>query len=108
MTEPFIFGIPLIARAASDDWTTVETLLDLTLGSVLAHAPTRSDVVGSFAGLRPLLATGDGRFLDAQTGRQARAYAGDIALGAQAYVLLNEANIAVRDIETRRCCRSCC
>jgi hypothetical protein len=38
MTEPFIFGIPLIARAASDDWGTVETLLDLTLSSVLAQS----------------------------------------------------------------------
>jgi hypothetical protein len=37
MTEPFIFGIPLIARAACDDWATVEHLLDLTLRSVLAQ-----------------------------------------------------------------------
>jgi len=37
MSEPFIFGIPLIARAASDDWPLVEHLLDLTLRSVIAQ-----------------------------------------------------------------------
>jgi hypothetical protein len=37
MIEPFTFGIPLIARAASDDWPLVEHLLDLTLRSVLAQ-----------------------------------------------------------------------
>ncbi len=38
MTEPFIFGIPLIARAAADDWPLVEHLLGLTLRSVLAQS----------------------------------------------------------------------
>ena len=32
--EPFTFGIPLIARAATRDWPLVEALLDLTLTSV--------------------------------------------------------------------------
>ena len=33
-TQPFIFGIPLIARAASTDWEVVEALLGLTLRSI--------------------------------------------------------------------------
>ena len=37
MTEPFVFGIPLIARAVAGDWPTVEHLLGLTLRSVLAQ-----------------------------------------------------------------------
>ena len=37
MSEPFIFGIPLIARAAAGDWALVEHLLGLTLRSVLAQ-----------------------------------------------------------------------
>lgn len=37
MTEPFIFGIPLIARDASADWPLVERLLGLTLRSILAQ-----------------------------------------------------------------------
>lgn len=35
--EPFFFGIPLIARAASEDWGLVDRLLRLTLRSVLAQ-----------------------------------------------------------------------
>lgn len=34
MPEPFIFGVPLIARASSADWARVEALLSLTLASV--------------------------------------------------------------------------
>ena len=37
MTEPFFFGIPLIARAVAADWPVVEHLLGLTLRSVLAQ-----------------------------------------------------------------------
>ncbi|WP_174292432.1 glycosyltransferase [Sphingomonas bacterium] len=37
MTEPFYFGIPLIARAAAGDWQLVEHLFDLTLRSVMAQ-----------------------------------------------------------------------
>lgn len=35
--QPFSFGIPLIARASTDDWTMVETLLGLTVRSLLAQ-----------------------------------------------------------------------
>ena len=34
ITEPFTFGIPLIARAAAADWPLVEALLALTLRSL--------------------------------------------------------------------------
>lgn len=34
MSEPFTFGIPLIARAATADWALVQALLDLTLQSL--------------------------------------------------------------------------
>jgi hypothetical protein len=37
VSEPFIFGIPLIARAVSRDWGQVERLFALTLNSVLAQ-----------------------------------------------------------------------
>jgi hypothetical protein len=37
MNEPFVFGIPLIARSAARDWAAVEHLFALTLGSVLAQ-----------------------------------------------------------------------
>ena len=37
VTEPFFFGIPLIARAVAADWPVVEHLLGLTLRSVLAQ-----------------------------------------------------------------------
>jgi len=37
LNEPFIFGIPLIARAAARDWERVTALLDLTLRSVAAQ-----------------------------------------------------------------------
>jgi hypothetical protein len=37
MSEPFVFGIPLIARDATDDWAFVEHLFGLTLRSVLAQ-----------------------------------------------------------------------
>ncbi len=35
--EPFIFGIPLIARASARDWPRVEALLGLTLASLQAQ-----------------------------------------------------------------------
>jgi Putative rhamnosyl transferase len=35
--ERFVFGVPLIARAAADDWAAVEGLLELTLRSVLSQ-----------------------------------------------------------------------
>lgn len=35
--EPFVFGIPLVARAAAQDWPIVEHLFALTLRSVLAQ-----------------------------------------------------------------------
>lgn len=38
MTEPFTFGIPLIARASSGNWQLVEHLFELTLRSVLAQS----------------------------------------------------------------------
>lgn len=34
---PFTFGIPLLPRACAGDWSRIETLLDLTLRSVLAQ-----------------------------------------------------------------------
>lgn len=37
MSEPFVFGIPLIARAVAADWALVDRLLGLTLRSVLAQ-----------------------------------------------------------------------
>lgn len=37
MSEPFFFGIPLIARKAAADWALVDRLLALTLRSVLAQ-----------------------------------------------------------------------
>jgi hypothetical protein len=37
MAEPFIFGIPMIARAAARNWPFVQALLDLTLASVQAQ-----------------------------------------------------------------------
>src|SRR3546814_9009510 len=37
MSEPFFFGIPLIARAVAGDWKLVEHLFGLTLRSVLAQ-----------------------------------------------------------------------
>ena len=37
MSEPFFFGVPLIARAVSADWALVDRLLALTLRSVLAQ-----------------------------------------------------------------------
>ena len=37
MSEPFFFGIPLIARAAAGDWRLVEHLLGLTLRSIMAQ-----------------------------------------------------------------------
>lgn len=37
MTEPFVFGIPLIARAVAADWALVDRLLALTLRSVVAQ-----------------------------------------------------------------------
>jgi glycerol-3-phosphate dehydrogenase len=43
--------------------TDVDVLLDV-LGSALADPPRRSDVVGAFAGLRPLLDDGQGRTSD--------------------------------------------
>lgn len=65
-----------------------------------AESPAR-DFVG-FSSDGRLLVTGDGRFLDALTGKQARYYAGGIALGGHAYTLLNESNITVRDMATGR------
>jgi hypothetical protein len=38
LSEPFIFGIPLIARAMASDWATVDRLLSLTLRSLLAQS----------------------------------------------------------------------
>ncbi|OZE76826.1 glycerol-3-phosphate dehydrogenase [Rhodococcus sp. 15-649-1-2] len=46
---------------ASD--TEVDFLLAV-LGTVVDPAPTRADIIGSFAGLRPLLASGDGASAD--------------------------------------------
>ena len=37
MTEPFVFGIPLIARAAAPDWSVVERLFGWTLAALLAQ-----------------------------------------------------------------------
>lgn len=37
MSERFVFGVPLIARASSRDWALVDRLLALTLRSVLAQ-----------------------------------------------------------------------
>jgi hypothetical protein len=37
VSEPFVFGIPLIGRAAASDWALVDRLLQLTLHSVLAQ-----------------------------------------------------------------------
>ncbi len=65
MTERFTFGIPLVARAAADDWGLVDDLLALTLGSVLAQGD--GDFAVMLAGHdRPpawkRLAAGDPRF----------------------------------------------
>lgn len=43
--EPFIFGIPLIARDAAQDWELVERLFALTLRSVLAQTDPNFQVV---------------------------------------------------------------
>lgn len=45
MTERFVFGIPLIARAAAGDWALVERLLALTLRSVRAQSDREFRVV---------------------------------------------------------------
>ncbi|WP_375382822.1 glycosyltransferase family A protein [uncultured Sphingomonas sp.] len=45
MSEPFTFGIPLIARAVADGWPLVEHLLGLTLRSVLAQTDADFHVV---------------------------------------------------------------
>lgn len=45
MSEAFTFGIPLIARAAADDWPLVDRLLGLTLRSVLAQTDAGFHVV---------------------------------------------------------------
>lgn len=37
MSERFVFGVPLIARASARDWALVDRLLSLTLQSVLAQ-----------------------------------------------------------------------
>ena len=43
--EPFIFGVPLIARAAARDWATVERLFAATLQSILSQTDPRFQVV---------------------------------------------------------------
>jgi hypothetical protein len=45
VSEPFTFGIPLIARAVADDWPLVEQLLGLTLRSLLAQTDGEFRVV---------------------------------------------------------------
>jgi len=64
VSEPFVFGIPLIARAAAKDWTAVEHLFALTLRSVLAQSDPNfivilaaHDVPAAWAGV-----AGDPRF----------------------------------------------
>ena len=43
--ERFVFGVPLIARAAAEDWDRVAGLLELTLGSVLAQTDAYFELV---------------------------------------------------------------
>ena len=43
--ERFVFGIPLIARAVAQEWERVETLVDLTLRSVLAQTDPEFEVL---------------------------------------------------------------
>jgi len=64
VSEPFVFGIPLIARAVAKDWAVVEQLLSLTLRSVLAQTDwdfivilAAHDVPAAWAGV-----AGDPRF----------------------------------------------
>lgn len=58
--EPFTFGIPLIARASSDNWALVEALVELTLASL--RAQTDPDVRIVIAGHDcPAAARGDPR-----------------------------------------------
>lgn len=60
VSEPFTFGIPLIARAAARSWPLVEALLDLTLTSV--RGQTDQDFRIVIAGHdRPDLAIDDAR-----------------------------------------------
>ena len=63
MAEPFIFGIPLIARAAARNWPLVQALLELTLTSV--HRQTAQDFHIVIAGHdRPDLPLDDARTTD--------------------------------------------
>lgn len=69
MTERFIFGVPLIARAASRDWNMVERLLELTLRSVLAQRDQDFRLVLAShdePACWRALATGDPRFVRLQ------------------------------------------
>lgn len=43
--ERFVFGIPLVARAVAGDWSRVDALLDLALGSVLAQTDGAFEVI---------------------------------------------------------------
>ncbi len=61
--EPFIFGIPLIAREACDDWALADRLLELTLRSVLAQVDEDFRVVLAGHDVPPCWATlADQRF----------------------------------------------
>jgi hypothetical protein len=45
VSEPFTFGIPLIARSASRNWPLVEALLELTLTSVRSQTDQDFQIV---------------------------------------------------------------
>ncbi len=58
--EPNLGPVPSVPRATESE---IDFLLD-TIGNVLADPLTRDDVLGTFAGLRPLLDTGTGSTAD--------------------------------------------
>ena len=63
--EPFVFGVPLIARAAAGDWALVDRLFALTLRSVLAQTDRDFRVVVAGHDRPPCwgaLVAGDARF----------------------------------------------
>lgn len=64
MSEPFFFGVPLIARSVAHDWGLVDHLLGLTLRSVLAQSDPDFRLFLAGHGLPPCweLVEGDPRF----------------------------------------------
>lgn len=83
-------------------WDTRSGILTHTFTALPPGETYRERSFVGFSSDGGLLFSGDGRILNLQTGRQRRAFSGNIALGTTAYAVMNEPNIDVHDMASGR------